>query len=512
VDADKVGRGATSEILQIDESPYISWIGITLPAALGSTTAARENAKRNGTPYGVLYTTTAGKVDSRDGRYIYDRLMKAARWNERFYDAGNQVRLEEMIRDHAPGNLLLVNCTFSHRQLGYTDEWLWETMGRNAASGEAAERDYLNRWTNGTGSNPISGDLLKIIAESEMDPQYTELTESGYIINWYIPKDKIERYMESGSFVIGLDTSDAIGRDGIAMQMIDVRSRAVVASGQYNRTSIVRWISFMGSLMLRYPNTLLIPERKSSGQSIMDGIVEILDANGINPFQRIFNSIVNESQKYAREFAEIASPTLRRRLYETHKHVFGFMTTGDTRNTLYVDVMQQALTEGAALVRDKTLSAEFRGLMVKNGRIDHTNGGHDDNVIAYLLANWVLSHGKNLSYYGINTRDIRSEIRPSGRALTPSQLVENDRQRRLKEEVDVLCRKLEDCDFEFDARRIETQLRFLMSKLSGESEIFETINDLIEQAAGKRQDRLRTRARQASNDAYPNLYDLHRAA
>ena len=513
-DAAKVGRGATSEILQIDEVPYIRFIEETLQAALGSTTAARKAAKRMGTPYGVLYTTTAGKIDDRDGAFAYKILSDGTPWTEMFLDAGNEERLNQVVKDNGAGESPLVNCTFSHRQLGISDAEMWEIMARNKARGEAAERDYLNRWTNGTGSNPIPPHLLKQIAESEIDPHHVEFHESGYVTRWYVPKEKIAAYMAAGSFVIGLDTSDMVGRDAISMTVIDVRDRSVVCTGKFNRSNIYRWISFLASFMIKYPTTVLVPERRSSAQVIIDGLIEIMDAKEIDPFSRIFNQVVNEKERHDKYFAASLAPSSRRRILDDTKGMFGFLTDASSRNILYIDVLNNALEEAASLIRDKGLSEEFRGLMVRDGRIDHKLGGHDDMVISYLLANWLLTHGKNLAHYGIKSADVRSSIRSEGKEMSVAEMMEQQRQIQIKEELDKLLTEYSETELEFEARRLEMRIRNLMSKVRGEVEMYESVNELLEKATLKRREGFsrRTGAGGSMDNHCPNFGMYRRAA
>ena len=118
----------TSPIIQCDETAFFYNIAISLPAALAACTAARQLAKRKGQPYGIILTTTAGKKDDRDGRYVYNMVQEAATWSEKFFDCANIQELETLIRKSSKTDDLLVNCTFNHRQLGYTDEWLKDAV------------------------------------------------------------------------------------------------------------------------------------------------------------------------------------------------------------------------------------------------------------------------------------------------------------------------------------------------------------------------------------------------
>lgn len=503
-DAEKVGRGATSEVIQFDEAPYINHIKIIVQAALGATTAARERAIENGTPYGILYTTTAGKVDSRDGSFVYGMLCNAAPWTEMFFDAGSQKILEELICNQLGSPAPLVNVTLSHRQLGYTDEWLWETMARNKAYGDAAERDYLNRWTNGTGTNPISIKTLEKINGSLKEPEWVEITPENYIINWYIPKDKIGQYMAQNKTVIGLDTSDAIGRDGIDMVMMDIATMRPVATGSYNQTSIVKWISFFANLMVRYPNTIWIPERKSSAQSIIDGVVEILHAAGFNPFERIFNVLTQDKDKYEKDFLRSRHPVEIERMFETHKSSFGFNTTGKTRDLLYVQVLNTILEDAADGIMDNKIITEMSGLITKNGRIDHAGGAHDDSIVAYLLAGWFIIYGKNLEEYGIDPKDVRCQVGSNKEdTRTIAEIMEEERMNEARERINELIDLLGEADSEFAIVRAEQEIQYLMSRLKGSSTITaETVSELVEKARGKRMSAIKQRM--DSNYSYGN--------
>lgn len=506
-DADKVGRGATSATLQFDEAPYINHIKTIMTAALGSSTAERARAIREDGQYGILYTTTAGKIDSRDGGYVYQVLQSAAQWSEMYYDAGNQKTLEQLICSTIGSPAPLVNVTMSHRQLGYTDQWLWEQMARNKAFGEAADRDYFNRWTNGTGTNPISVKVLSKINASLKEPEWVEITPDGYIINWYLPRDRVHEFMANNATIVGCDTSDAIGRDGIAMVCVDVKTMQPIATGTYNSTSIPRWAAFFGNFMVRFPKAIWIPERKSSGMAIIDAVVEILDAAGFNPFERIFNSIVQEKKRYEKEYAASRISRSRSMMYETHKQVFGFNTTGKSRDLLYVQVLNTILDDAASGIKDAKLISEMSGLVTKNGRIDHVNGGHDDMVVAYLLAGYLLVYGENLDEYGINYREVRSDVENTREdTRTVAEKMNDARNAQTRERIEELLAVIASDATEYAMVRAEQEIRYLSSTIKGGEMAADTIHELMEKARNARVSTMRNNANTSISHNRTNAY------
>lgn len=482
--ANNLGRGLTSPVGHIDEGPFINFIGTTLPAALASGTAARDEAATYNRPYGNIFTTTAGKKDDRDGRFMYDFIHGGAVWTEHFYDADNKNVLKEIIKKNCSGNKLLVNATFSHRQLGKTDEWLWNAISEAGASGEAADRDFFNVWTSGTQSSPLSVKLNELIRNSEQEVKYIDISKDLYITRWYIEEHEIERRMAEGHYIIGMDTSEAVGRDSIGMVILDTRDLTVVAAATINETNLIKFSYFVAGFLTKYRNTTLVIERKSTGQMIIDSLCLLLTRVGIDPFRRIFNNIVDRAQEMKEEFKAINLPVERRphNLHEQYKRFFGFNTTGASRDLLYSTVLQNAAKRGGSKVHDKTLSSEIRGLVVKKGRIDHQASGNDDMVISWLLCHWFLTHSKNLDFYGIDPAQVMTDVGDMTEKKDPWKTAIAAQQREYKAQVEAIYEELKSTRDEFKAARLEHQLRAVSSKITDFEEDAASISELIRQA------------------------------
>jgi hypothetical protein len=70
-------------------------------------------------------------------------------------------------------------------------------------------------------------------------------------------------------------------------------------------------------------------------------------------------------------------------------------------------------------VHDPDLADEIRGLTVKNGRIDHSAGNHDDTCISMLLAGYFVLFGKNLRLYGIDLTNFFNGEVVDGKIVDP---------------------------------------------------------------------------------------------
>lgn len=500
-----MGRGLTSSIKHVDESPFIHYIDIALPALLGSGNAARDEAKANGTPYGNIFTTTAGKKDTRSGRYMYDMIHGGMVWSERLFDSESELELHRTVRANSPGLKALVNCVFSHRQLGYTDAWLMEKMSETNSKGEDADRDYFNIWTSGGLSSPIAVELMERMRQSEREPNHHSVSKDRYMLRWYIPADQIAAYMANNHTVLGMDTSEAIGNDSITMVLVDDKTLDVIAVGSVNETNIIRFGDYIADFMVMYANVTLIPERKSTGIALIDILLIRLPALGIDPFKRIYNLVVDNSTQYAEEYRTIQYDIGRRpnHFYDRNKKLFGYNTSGSgqhSRDALYLIALQRAATLACDKCYDKPLIDEITGLVMKNGRIDHTAGNHDDLVIAWLLVVWFLTQSKNLQYYG--HRDVLSKTREYNADVPPHTvetcvLDEYDAyvQQRTKLEIESLLDELKLTTDDTVSRMLELRIHTLDNRLKEKYNDIMSVDTLIADALHTRNKTMRERMR-----------------
>lgn len=483
--ANKVGRGLTSPIMHIDEGPFCDNISISLPAALASGIAAREAARDKGEPYGIIHTTTAGKKDDPDGRYIHSILEKSAVWTEKFFDCRDVNELERTVRTNSPGGELRVNCTFNHRQLGKTDKWLKDQIEMTGATGEAADRDFFNIWTSGTQLSPLSADIADKIRLSQQNDYFTEIsTQYSYITRWYIPEQAVATIMSQEPHVLCLDSSDAAGGDDIGLVIRSIRTGATIGVGNYNETNLITFAEWLCQILEKYPRLTLIIERRSTGSSILDYLLLMLPNREIDPFKRIYNKVVQDAEEYPERYKEINKPMSHRYhdVYVKYKKTFGFATSGagvTARSDIYGSTLLNSAKNCHDTVRDMMLIDQLLGLEIRNGRVDHADGSKDDLCIAWLLGYWFMTKGKNLSFYGIESREVLSQ----NRNIVPENTAANDYKLRqtekTKRDIEELVAKLE---VESDTILImiyENKLKKLFDTLSDSDKVTVSVDDLI---------------------------------
>ena len=416
--ADNTGRGMSTPTAHLDETGFIPNIKITFPVMMAATTAAAKNAARNGQPHSNLYTTTAARTDTESGRFAFKLLNDAMVFTEKLYDCKDNAAAKQMVKMNSTNNI--VNGTFSYLQLGKTHQWLADVIAKVQATDEEVARDFLNIWRAGSETGILSPEIIGRMKANQQEPLFVEVV-NDYTVSWYVSENTIRsEAFRRKVFIAGMDSSEQIGRDFTTLVIIDPKELKVIATFRCNESSITKLGLFVGNLLVAWPKMLFIPERKSTGLAIIDTICLVLQQHGINPFTRIYNKLVQEKDN--REFSDlnIHSPNVYND--DGYRKHLGFITTGKSREFLYKTTLNRAAKLNSDRIYDRTLIDEFATLSSINGRIDHSHGKHDDMVIAYLLACWLVFEGRNLSYYGIDVNhDFIGSITDTGVVMDAAQ-------------------------------------------------------------------------------------------
>lgn len=496
VAANGVGRGCTTPVQQYDEAAFINYMDIIWPAATAATGAARDTARKRGEPYGTMITTTAGDKMSRSGKFMYEIYQNAADWTERYFDLQNQGTLHQVIRKNSKDGDLMVSATFNHLQLGFDDNWLREKIvALKTNDQDKINRDYFNIWTAGGALSPLPPEISNDILMSEKQPEHIQITKNGYIVKWYIKHDEIAQYMRENHCVIGADTSEAINRDATSFVVVNISTLETVAVISVSEADIIKLADFLVDFMVSFPRTTLIMEHKSTAGTFLETLYSKLPLHDIDPYKRIYNTIVQEKDKDPELFKMISQGYHKRNpiFYTQNKKRFGFNTTSASRHVLYKDVLQLAARRCRKHIYDRTLSAELRSLEVdeRSGRVDHAADKHDDNVIAWLLAMWLLMYGKNLSYYGIETRRVMLNVNEAGNFVDDVQHRERKLVEAYQKELDELLVKLAENDKSLYRQTLEHKVKQLQNKLALFGVEVKSIDAMLNEIKEKKREKLR---------------------
>ena len=465
--ARNLGRGLTVPHNHADEIAFLKNVHISLGVMLAGGGAAREEARRNGLPYGNIFTTTAGMLDTKEGEYAYNLMSSGAEWDDMFYDSVDQKDLYETVRANCRNKeSLLINGTFNHRQLGFDDQWLRTKIAESRQTGDEIRRDYLNEWTSGTMSNPLSKKLLRKIHDSVQPPLYSQkYDKEKFIVRWQIPQWEVESGILNRELTMGIDTSNATGRDAITGVIVDNSTLEVVGVWTVNDSNLQHFSGWLARFIAKYPKMTVIGEAKSTWISILDYLLLHLPVYGIDPADRLYSRIVDEKESGDTGRRRYAAFKADRDNYRQYRKDFGFPTNGPLREMLYGPVIQEAAKRSGSMVRDKKLQQEISKLVTKNGRVDHEASGHDDHVISWLLCHWFLTYAMNIDHYGIDKSNVKRRVYEAENKLTWVEQQRYNAQEKLRQELDALTTEMEGCRNRMEQQKLELRIERVLAKL-----------------------------------------------
>ena len=405
------GRGPSICMEHWDEFAYYINNVFSYPSATSAITAAQAQVKATGMPCTNIITTTAGRLSEDSGMYAFNIKNNCMRFSEKLYDSINREELVSIIKANSNNNMCYLE--YSYKQLGKTDAWFEEVIIDKTEDVIAC--DYLNIWQHTSTKSAISKDLSDLLLEHQREPVKCTV-HNTLVVRWFVDPDTINGPRDINKpFIIGADTSDNVGVDFTTFVMIDPTTMQVVCTCKCNLANFVHVSKCIMEFLTKYPNSIIIPERNKNGKVLLDILILELQKLGFNPLRKIYNSYFQNwdgKSEVIRTIGDVTGDIVK---------MFGFWTGAASRDGLYTTTMSQTLKNNYDKISDPDLIGELRGLVTKNGRIDHIDGGHDDLTIAYLLACHFILHGKHIHLYGVDHECFLSEVTYKGIKVDPTQ-------------------------------------------------------------------------------------------
>jgi len=394
------GKGETQIFQQWDEVSSYTNIDLSYPSALSAASAGWDNAKAAGISCANILTTTAGNIASPEGKYAYGIKNSCLPFSETMYDCESNKELKEIIAVGGCTNNM-VYCEFSYKQLGKTEAWFAE---KTAMLDKMTVRtDYLNEWTHGDGNSLFSATELDKLTAGIREPSCTTI-EDALVLRWYVERAVIDspKFQEK-ALVLSSDTSANVGRDYTTLLLMDPADMSVVMTCRCNQANLMYVARCVVRLLTKFKRTVFIPERNANGIVMIDNLLASFEADTtFNAFTRIYNTYVQDWQAGDKSFNsyDLGNGSVRKK--------FGFNTTAsaNSRHALYSSILTTVVEKNHDKMYDATLVDEIRTLVTRNGRVDHSEEGHDDLLIAYLIASWFVMRGRNMQKYGIRPDEI----------------------------------------------------------------------------------------------------------
>lgn len=377
--ANNLGRGSTMPLQYYDEFAFMPYNREVYLAATPAFSTASQNAKRNNAPYGMLLTTTPGDLLTDAGIYAYDIRNKATPWNEAYYDMTYQ-QLQDLRESNTNNSFFLVSYTY--QQLGSGQDYFKRMVVEMNRDWAAIRREVMLEWAETATNCPFSQEDLDIIKNHLKEPIRTIFFGRFKQYQFQIYEDIDTNYPP----IIGVDVAGAMYQDSSAITVIDSRTTRVGATLNCNYMPSDDLAQVLYELVTKYlPNAVINIERNGGfGVSVIQRLCKTSVKK--NLYWEVKDKVIEEAFNGVR----MAKRTQKVRVYGTD-------STKDIRARLI-----EILYDRVALHKDKfvapILHTEMQSMQVKkNGKVEHSDNSHDDQVFSYLMALYVWYDGKNLA-------------------------------------------------------------------------------------------------------------------
>lgn len=419
-------RGRTTPIIYIDEYGFIQYNSIIYTNMVPAFNTASNNARRNGTPYGMLVTTTPGMLTTDEGVEAFNMKETATPFSERWYDLSKE-QVMNIIGSNTNSNFVYIKYTY--QQLGKSEEWFKSLCINMRKDWDAIRREVLLEWSASSENSPFRAEDLDTIKGLLKQPINTVLLLNKYELKIY------EKLNLKYPPLVGVDVSGGYQRDSSAITVVDSYSTRVAAELNSNFISTPELALIIHEIVSKWmPNSVVNIERNGGfGSSVIARLLQTSIRK--NLFYTIKDKIVEE---------RVTGSAIHRRTQKTK--VYGSDSTKAERESL-MEILRDRVEYHKDKIISPTIYEELCGLEVKkNGKIEHSTNTHDDQIFSWLWALYIYYNGGDLmNNWGITKRVLRTDAdleeavvdikEDSKDVLEQIDIIDND---EINEELDII--------------------------------------------------------------------------
>ena len=392
----------------VDECEFIPFMKAVIDGANPTIVQARETAKKMGLKACMIYASTPGDLETREGKEFQQIIDMTPRFKEFMYDwTDDDINREKSIEsddpDHIP--LTMVYIEFNYKQLRKDANWLraqyFEALKKRTL-GEYRRGVLLQRFRGGEGAFFRQEDLA-YIQQIIRQPDYDIFLMKKYHLSVY--KHNIS-YPDLNSdtpyfdmqvpYLIGIDCATGKGGDNTAICILHPYTLEVVGellSPVMGALDLMRVVTILAKML---PRALFCVESNMTGVDLIDFVQESSLENRFYHDPRASELTKNVIEQQDNEYS------LKQRARA--KRYFGTYVSEKTRKTMF-NSLRNLLRDYRHLIYTSNLVKDICNLVEhKNGKIAATDGEHDDLVMAYLHTIYVLQYGHDLGRFGIDKK------------------------------------------------------------------------------------------------------------
>ena len=247
-------RGKTLTFMWYDEYGFLPYNDVIYMNAAPAYKTASMIAKQNGSPYGIVITTTPGFMTTPEGQEAYHTKEMATKFSESWYDKPYK-ELMEIIGANTKSDFVYIK--FTYQQLGCTEEWFNDVCKLLKNSWPDIRREILLEWATGVENSPFKEEDLDVISGLLRQP-----ISEVYLLGKYRFETYLQADVRTYPALIGVDVSGGYKQDSSTITIVDSLTTKVLGCMNCNYIStldLARCIEFIVKNWM--PNAIVNVER-----------------------------------------------------------------------------------------------------------------------------------------------------------------------------------------------------------------------------------------------------------
>lgn len=382
--ASQTGRGDAVRFGAVDELNYIKNATVMLTALQFAHGTARLLAEKAGQRYGLHFASTAGELNTKNGKEMFKLTQEEmCKWDIKLFGYSYKDLVTYLQKNSTKGFFTI---SYQYDELGFDEEWIENAISL-ATNREEFQKDILSVWQ-AVDVNALFG----VAALTRINQICKETTTVSFMFEKF---NRIEYYPETldedfdvyikkhNAISIGIDIALGTSGDYSVMKCIDLETAKPVFQYRDNKLNafdfgiLIR--EFLRYLKKVNPNMLITANIESDGpgQVLIPMLIKEKD---IEPM--LYRSLEYYNKQMKNTLIKATTKHLDANCYIKYGTAMSKWRS-DLTNILLFDLVDKY----PYVFNSPEVFSELTTLKRKQtGKIEHSNGFHDDIVMATLHA------------------------------------------------------------------------------------------------------------------------------